>query len=1038
MDEAESHRLAGNAAYQQADWPTALTAYTAGVRAREAAGAPPDRRLFSNRCAAWMAQAKSLAAAADVLAADGRPDGELRREAAEAASRAVRDATRCVKTDGRWSKSWHRLYTALVAAGRDDDAVEALVRGCAACPGDPDLFRAAAEAGVDVSGDGGGGGRGTPGGRDGSDASGGGGGGSGSGASDGGGSGGAAGSDGPRSSLAYSEQHFPGDAARLTANAAFARGDWDGAIASYTAAIMAARRVRAAPDRRALSNRSAAHLRKAIATDDALMFQYAVDDAEACVAAEPHWPKAWFRLGAAYFEDGRPAKARDVFARGLRWAPGDGDLIEGIREAERVIQDEGEETDYEPEDEDDGEVAGGGDGAPDRTLAAGRPPVSAPANGGVTAKGKDADAARRGVPLVPPAAGSESPLSPAAGAMGVGRGMDATGWDSDTELEASLTEPTKQRPPHPDTTAGDARAQGETRPDLPRNASSGRPPRSWRLRRGPPGSSAAGSSAGSDSMGGSNSSRGWADGAPGASSRRAAEVDAASDDESFVDEREADGPHGRPGSNDGFTYASRPGAASATGAAAGTRGGDAPSRVVVETELYDVLGVDPSANGAVIKKAYYLRAKECHPDRHPDDPEATAKFQALGDAYQVLSNEQTRATYDRAGRSGLTASAFEAVDPSTLFAMVFGSDQFTHLIGELQLASLATHVDDAGNAPSELTMTRLQRQRVGRLAAVLVDALQPWTNGDSDAFRAWAVEEAHRLSAANFGSALLHVIGYVYARKANIALGKSSLLGLPGLWKAVSYSTHKLNSQVRATSAASRVLHSQRRLHDRVAELNRSGRAITSAEAHRIACSMTEKAVELFWKMSVIDIQDTLDAVADTVLAGDDLPPMAAPARDALLAERARGLKAFGKILMAGSEASVSVNAGQQRRRRGAAASSRGGADGAGEGGGAAGGQTGRRRHRRRERSTGRRQSGNDRRRRRLGTIGERQTGRTGRAGSGQPHQLAEPPLVWKACATHPAWSRCWFFFSSLHQAVGVSSFPPLFVVSLCEVRVFM
>lgn len=932
MDEAESHRLAGNAAYQQADWPTALTAYTAGVRAREAAGAPPDRRLFSNRCAAWMAQAKSLAAAADVLAADGRPDGELRREAAEASNRAVRDATRCVKTDGRWSKSWHRLYSALVAAGRDDDAVEALVKGCAACPGDPDLFRAAAEAGVDVCGDGGGGGRGAPGGREGSDASGGGGGG-GSGTSDGDCSGGAAGSDGPRSSLTYSEQHFPGDAARLAANAAFARGDWDGAIASYTAAIMAARRVRAAPDRRALSNRSAAHLRKAIATDDALMFQYAVDDAEACVAAEPHWPKAWFRLGAAYFEDGRPAKARDVFARGLRWAPGDGDLIEGIREAERVIQDEGEETDYEPEDEDDGEAVRRGDGAPDRTLAFGRLPVSASPNGGVAAKGKDAEAARRGVPVAPPAVGSESPLSPAAGAMGVGRGMDATGWDSDTELDASLTEPTKQRLPHPGTTAGDARAQGETRPDLPRNASGGRPPRSWRLRRGPPGSSAPGSSAGSDSMGGSNSSRGWADGAPGASSRRAAEADAASDGESFVDEREADGPHGRPGSKDGFTYASRSGA-SATGAAAGTRDGDAPSRVVLETELYDVLGVDPSANGAVIKKAYYLRAKECHPDRHPDDPEATAKFQALGDAYQVLSNEQTRATYDRAGQSGLTASAFEAVDPSTLFAMVFGSDQFTHLIGELQLASLATHVDDAGNAPSELTMTRLQRQRVGRLAAVLVDALQPWTNGDSDAFRAWAVEEAHRLSAANFGSALLHVIGYVYARKANIALGKSSLLGLPGLWKAVSYSTHKLNSQVRATSAASRVLHSQRRLHDRVAELNRSGRAITSAEAHRIACSMTEKAVELFWKMSVIDIQDTLDAVADTVLAGDDLPPMAAPARDTLLAERARGLKAFGKILMAGSEASVSVNAGQQRRRRGAAASPRGGADGASEGGG--------------------------------------------------------------------------------------------------------
>lgn len=52
-----------------------------------------------------------------------------------------------------------------------------------------------------------------------------------------------------------------------------------------------------------------------------------------------------------------------------------------------------------------------------------------------------------------------------------------------------------------------------------------------------------------------------------------------------------------------------------------------PERVVQCMEYYNVLDVPSNATAAEIKKAYYLKAKQSHPDKHPGDPEAHARFQ---------------------------------------------------------------------------------------------------------------------------------------------------------------------------------------------------------------------------------------------------------------------------------------------------------------------------------------------------------------------------------------------------------------------------
>ncbi|KAI1173579.1 DnaJ domain-containing protein [Nemania sp. FL0916] len=106
--------------------------------------------------------------------------------------------------------------------------------------------------------------------------------------------------------------------------------------------------------------------------------------------------------------------------------------------------------------------------------------------------------------------------------------------------------------------------------------------------------------------------------------------------------------------------------------------------MVVDTSYYEALGVKPTATEIEIKKAYRKLAIVHHPDKNPNDPTAHEKFQTIGEAYQVLSDKDLRAAYDKYGKeSAKPGEGF--VDPAEFFSSIFGGEAFVDWIGEISL-----------------------------------------------------------------------------------------------------------------------------------------------------------------------------------------------------------------------------------------------------------------------------------------------------------------------------------------------------------------
>ncbi|KAI8816702.1 X-domain of DnaJ-containing-domain-containing protein [Fimicolochytrium jonesii] len=236
---------------------------------------------------------------------------------------------------------------------------------------------------------------------------------------------------------------------------------------------------------------------------------------------------------------------------------------------------------------------------------------------------------------------------------------------------------------------------------------------------------------------------------------------------------------------------------------AGRRGTDENP---IDLEYYELLEVAGTASAAQIKKAYYVKAMKCHPDKNPDDPHAEEKFKAISQAYQVLSDPQRRSHYNQFGQS-TNGTETPFVDPEEFFKQQFGGDKFVDIIGEISIAKdfaeamsgiSAENGIEGSRGSKDLTMEErmdIRSKRVNGLVEKLnhklslyVDALPSNAHGADaeipqadldrmsmeamEAFRAVMTLEAEALKTESYGVELLHSVGYTYQLKSSYWLGK--------------------------------------------------------------------------------------------------------------------------------------------------------------------------------------------------------------------------------------------------------------------------
>src|SRR5688572_30712944 len=129
-------------------------------------------------------------------------------------------------------------------------------------------------------------------------------------------------------------------------------------------------------------------------------------------------------------------------------------------------------------------------------------------------------------------------------------------------------------------------------------------------------------------------------------------------------------------------------------------------------DYYEILGVTKSASADEIKKAYRKVAMQFHPDRNPGDKAAEEKFKEAAEAYEVLSDSDKKAQYDRYGHAGVTGNGrgfsgggMNMEDIFSQFGDIFGEDLFGGFFGGQRRGAQRGRGIRGGNLRIKLKLT---------------------------------------------------------------------------------------------------------------------------------------------------------------------------------------------------------------------------------------------------------------------------------------------------------------------------------------------
>jgi len=129
--------------------------------------------------------------------------------------------------------------------------------------------------------------------------------------------------------------------------------------------------------------------------------------------------------------------------------------------------------------------------------------------------------------------------------------------------------------------------------------------------------------------------------------------------------------------------------------------------MATKRDYYEILGVVKTASGDEIKKAYRKVAIKYHPDKNPDDPSAEDKFKEAAEAYEILSDQDKRARYDRFGHQGVGGASGGGPNMEDIFSQfgdIFGGGGFEGFFGGGQRGGGGRRVKKGSNLRIKLKL----------------------------------------------------------------------------------------------------------------------------------------------------------------------------------------------------------------------------------------------------------------------------------------------------------------------------------------------
>uniref|UniRef100_A0A1D1XJY5 Putative J domain-containing protein C3E7.11c n=1 Tax=Anthurium amnicola TaxID=1678845 RepID=A0A1D1XJY5_9ARAE len=323
----------------------------------------------------------------------------------------------------------------------------------------------------------------------------------------------------------------------------------------------------------------------------------------------------------------------------------------------------------------------------------------------------------------------------------------------------------------------------------------------------------------------------------------------------------------------------------------------------LETELYDTLGVSPTASSSEIKKQYYKLALQFHPDKNKS-PDAEQQFKKISDAYQILSNPDLRQKYNEYGGAEPEGGF---VNPEDFFKQQFGGDRFVDIIGEISIGRDMKEVLQSAAAEemngdlseegkvrnksnNEEEREKIRQQRVEKLVSNLVQKLSMYVDSRdqnderrAEQFRNVIELEAEDLKAESYGVELLHAIGFTYSLKAKQYLGGEQIFGLPRFGHILREKGHVFSETISTLRSAIDLQNSFKELQKAEQE------GLEGVEKNKLEEATASKGLTALWKGSKLEVEGVLREVCDRVLSDSNVP------KD-VLRKRAEALKIIGVV----------------------------------------------------------------------------------------------------------------------------------------------